>query len=1039
MLSYARRDLLRNPRRTLASLVGVVLGVGLFSGVLFFIDGSGASMTKRAIGPVALDLQRVLTSPLGEGLQLDQRITAAGALRPGERTTVRLTVRNRGAAPANEVVVNDKLSGPLEYVPGTAARGGVRIPDVGGQSPFAQGPAQIGHNIGTVAPGATAQLSYMARARTAVPDAAKLLLRGTISAREQLAPAPANAPDLVGPAELRDRIAKVPGVAAADELAFADLRPGSLRTGGSRVSGPVRVFGFDRAYARHYPSIRLASGQFERDSALLTPEAARALRTGRGGVVTLVLPGGARPVELPVSGIADLSRARPLFNSRKGLKLEDFLYTPESIVVSPEMFRRVVVPAFRAASGARGKGLQVKSPPTLEVDVRVERSPLDSDPATALRQTQAVARAIRKIAPKQDFQLDNISNTLQVARADAAVAKRMFLFLGLPGLLLAAFLAAYSGSILASTQRREQANLRLRGANRGHLLRILAYRTAAIAGAGSLLGTLAGFGSVIVILGSSAVFEASAAQLVVSALTAIGAGVLATGLALYLPGRRALSREVSSERREMAVERPPAWRRLRLDYAAVAAAAIGVTVALRSGAFDSPPGSVSVGKGTSLASHLLLLPLTAWFAGTLLSVRAFEAVATRLPVAAPPRFGPMVSGILNRSLSRRPRSLITGIVGVGLVIAFGMALAVFAASYDNAKAADAELTVGSNLRVTPSPLSTKQHPPSFAVDLKVPGVAAVAPVVSSLENAFVRSDFNSDVKTLAAIDPVSFERTAALSDDFFPGSTAAGSMAALSANPKAILVDAESAAELKLKKGDTAEVLLARGTKNQALRKMTVAGVFDRFPGFPEKLHIVANLGYYQAETRLKEVDFFLARTTDQTSRGLDAAISAVNAGPARGDRLDIDSTETTFNKDQSSLTALNIRGLVDLDSFYTLLISAAVIAIFVFGLMLQRRREYVTLRAQGMPSRKLQALVLGEAAFVGLSGLAAGLLVGGAMGLLLVHVLQPLFILPPVPAIPFGEAALLAGMVIVATVASTLAALTILRRLSPSEVLREQ
>ena len=44
---YVWRELLRNPRRTLASLAGVVLGVGLFSGVLFFVDGSGASMTQR--------------------------------------------------------------------------------------------------------------------------------------------------------------------------------------------------------------------------------------------------------------------------------------------------------------------------------------------------------------------------------------------------------------------------------------------------------------------------------------------------------------------------------------------------------------------------------------------------------------------------------------------------------------------------------------------------------------------------------------------------------------------------------------------------------------------------------------------------------------------------------------------------------------------------------------------------------------------------------------------------------------------------------
>lgn len=1039
MFSYARRDLLRNPRRTLASLTGVVLGIGLFSAVLFFIDGSGASMTKRAIAPVTLDLQRVLTSPLGEGLRLEERITGPGSLRPGQQATVKLTVRNRGGAPANEVVVNDKLGGPLEYVAGTATRAGRPVPDVAGESPFAHGPGQIGLNIGTLAPGATVELSYRARARQAVPATAGLPRRGTVSSREQLAPAPANSPALVGPAELRNRIARVPGVAAADELAFADLPPGSLSSGGVTVDRPVRVFGFNRAYADHHPSIRLAAGSFGAGSALLSPEASGALGIGPGGAVRLKLPGGGRPVDLPVSGVADLSRAKPLFNSRKGLKLEDFLYTADSVVVSPETFRKVVVPAFRAASGARGKGLQVKSPPTLEVDVLLERTPLDSDPATALRQTEAVARHIRRIAPKQDFQLDNISNTLQVARADAAVAKRMFLFLGLPGLLLAAFLAAYAGSILASAQRREQANLRLRGAHRGHLLRILAYRTAAVAGVGSLLGTGAGFVSVLVILGPTALFEAAPGQLAISALVAIGAGVLVTGLALYVPGHRSLSREVSGERREMAVDRPPAWRRLRLDYAAVAVATIAVAVALGTGAFDSPVGSVSTGQSTSLASYLLLLPLTAWFAGTLLSVRAFEAVATSLPVAPPPRFGPMVRGILFRSLRRRPRALVTGIVGVGLVTAFGMALAIFAATYDRAKAADSRFTVGSDIRVAPSPLSKRNHPAGFAADLQVGEISAVTPVVSSRENAFLRSDFNSDVKTLAAVDPTSFRKTAALSDTFFRGGTAADAMAALEAAPRTILLDAQSAADLKLKKGDTAEVLLARGTKNQQLRKMRVGGIFDRFPGFPEGLQIVADLGYYQAETRLPEVDFFLARTRDQDRASLAGAISALNAGPALRDRLDIESTETTFNKDQSSLTALNIRGLVDLDSLYTVLISAAVIAIFVLGLMLQRRREYVTLSAQGMPSRKLQALILGEAAFVSLSGLAAGIAVGAGMGILLVRVLYPLFILPPVTALPVADAALLVGLAIAATVASTLAALTILRRLSPSEVLREQ
>ena len=72
MLSYVWRDLVRNPRRTLASLAGVVLGVGLFSGVLFFIDGSGATLTQRAVAPLAIDMQRVLTSPLGRRLTFDR-------------------------------------------------------------------------------------------------------------------------------------------------------------------------------------------------------------------------------------------------------------------------------------------------------------------------------------------------------------------------------------------------------------------------------------------------------------------------------------------------------------------------------------------------------------------------------------------------------------------------------------------------------------------------------------------------------------------------------------------------------------------------------------------------------------------------------------------------------------------------------------------------------------------------------------------------------------------------------------------------------
>ena len=150
MRRYIWRELVRNPRRTLAAVAGVVLGVGLFSAVLFFIDGSGATLTARAIAPLALDMQRVLTSPLGSGLRLREQLDPGGSIRAGEQVTITLRVTNGGAEPAHDVVVQDEAPPPLRYLRGTATLNGARLPDAGEGSPLSQGVAGLGRNIGTV-------------------------------------------------------------------------------------------------------------------------------------------------------------------------------------------------------------------------------------------------------------------------------------------------------------------------------------------------------------------------------------------------------------------------------------------------------------------------------------------------------------------------------------------------------------------------------------------------------------------------------------------------------------------------------------------------------------------------------------------------------------------------------------------------------------------------------------------------------------------------------------------------------------------------
>ncbi len=1037
MLRYAWRDLTGNPRRSFASLAGVALGIGLFSGVLFFMDASGATLTARALAPLPLDLQWVLTTPPGGGLRLNETVSPRAGLAPRQEVTVRLVVTQGGGAPANEVVVNDVPPPPLSYESGSTAIDGRPIPDVDGESPLSHGPAGLGLNIGRVRPGAPVTISYIARAEQAVDDPATLQPGASVSSREELVPIEANAAPVLTLAELRDRVSSIRGVAAADTLGFVDLPPGSLASGDAAVPRPVRILAFEDRYRAHYPSIRIVAGGFRPGSALVSVEAGRALTAAPGSTVELRLPGRGDPLSLPVSGVVDLARADPLFSSRKSTKLEEFLYVPDTVVVTPATFRDVIVPAFDRARSSLGHVM--KSFPVQELDVLVDRSRLETDPATALAQTNGIAGEIDRLGSGQGYLIDDISNALAVAKDDAAASERMFLFLGIPGLLMAILLAAYAVGILATSERRERANLRVRGAHRGHLRRIALYKAMALAAAGAIFGIVLGFVSVVVILGWRAVSEAALRDLALSGIIAVTVGAVITALALYLPARRSLGREVGQERRQLHVSRAPAWRRFHLDIVMLGLAGVAWVVALRTGAFDPPAGSVYSGIAVSIPSRLFVAPLMLWVGGVLFCVRVVLAAASGSLPQSGTAFGPVVPGVLRRSVRRRPWALATGIAGLGLVVAFGAAVLTFSASYDAAKAADARFFVGSDLRITPSVRSAGIARAGDASRFAVAGVAAVTPVVFDLENAVLIGPYDQGRANLAAIDPSGYSHVAPLPDAFFAERTGAAALAALRSDPAGILVDTETADDLSVEPGDVVEVILARGTVRETKRRFHVLGVFERLAGFPQGANLVVDLGTYEATTGVRAIDFFLARADDSDRAGLAEAASALRAGPGASSPIHIDSTATALDKDQSSLTALNIAGLVRLDTFFVLLMSVAAIAIFVFGLMLQRRREYVTLRAMGLPVRDLRALVLGEAALVALCGLASGILVGVAIASLFVRVLRGLFILDPPVTSPVGRIALLAASVLAAALVSGVAATRVLRRLRPTEILREE
>ncbi len=1031
LVRYVLADLLRNPRRTLSTMVGVTLGVGLFCGVLFFIDGLSASMTQRAVAPLAIDMQLIVTQPIGASLSMTQAAEPSGRMPGGGDVSVTLEVVNTGEVDAHDVTVRSAPVDELTFAQASAALDGTPIEGID-DNPFAHGQARTGFNLGTVAPGISRRLTFRLTA-TAEVDVNDSTVVSTYSSRENPIPVAANEPGAVDLRDLSAMIAAVDGVAAASPLSIADLGVSRLTGGGTTPPGPAKIFAFDDAYAAQYSSIDIVEGKLSADGAVLSAEAAAALGLALGDTVSVQLPDNST-IDLVVTGVADLSRARSLFSSRRGGDLETFVYTAHSVVVSPGTFAEVVQPAFDRAAAGTGR---VKAPPIREVDIALDRDLLNADPATARVETGRVGGDVVAVASPSDYLLDNISNTLDVAAGDADVAKRLFLFLGVPGGFLAAMLAAYSGTVLAEAQRREQAMLRVRGAARPHLLRMLALRTCALTAAGSAVGLVSGYVLAAATLGKESLDRANPSSLATSAVLGTVGGFAATGLALYLTGRRSIDREINGDRARHTLI-VPIWRRARLDLIGVLVVAVGTAVAIRSGAFEGAPGSVYFGREVTLNVALLVLPLAVWITGSLLGARVVGALLGRTQPRSTAAVGRPLPSLYRLSIGRRPWSISNGAFIVTLIVALATCLAAFTASYDAAKVRDARYANGADIRITPSPTSTRPYTADDDQVFQTRGIAAATPVVYELSNVILRSARTSDPANLAAIDPTSYPEVAPLTGSPFTDGSPQDAFRALRDDPTAILVSQDMAAFLRAEVGDTLQVVLARATDAQVEVPLHIIALFERLPGFPDGADAVMAISAHTSAVPSKNPDFFLAKTERNDDAGLRAAVASLQADTASGE-FQIDTRATTLASDQSSLAALNIAGLVQLDSTFSLAMAVVTIAIFVFGLLLQRRREYITLRAQGLEPSTIRRLITLEAATVAVAGAIAGVVVGVVMGSYFVAVLRPLFVLTPNYAVPVDGVALAVGLVLLATIASTTAASRLVNRLEPTELLRDE
>jgi putative ABC transport system permease protein len=803
-----------------------------------------------------------------------------------------------------------------------------------------------------------------------------------------------------------------PGVLAAEPAIVADFLS-SNKTGSSQVSPAGRMFAIAPSYFQTFDIVQISSGAPAAGGVMISEAMAIAQNIKIGDQMTFIFAGIDQPVSLPVSGIVNMDNADALFAT--ATESENAIVADVAFV-DLTWFRSTLQPQLTALSANPPANLPVGAILLdQQVHVKIDRSLLFSDPTRAALQTDSLRRQLERQFPGQIKAVDNLSGAFKSAKADVLSAKILFIFLGLPGVALAAYLAKFAAELFANAQRREISLLRTRGAAPLQMTGILALASVMLAIGGAALGLVFGWLILWMSAGSQAVagitpFSAGFdwPTFAGSAGIALAAGLAISFLAVFLPMLASLQNEITQERRTIRrQENLPFWKRAYLDVIMLAAAAVVLVITQINGGFK-PTGNE--GAALSLSFYIFLAPFFAWIGLTLLTLRLLEsglvAAAKPLPAAFHALLGEM-GEISGKSIARRSARISAAATVIALTLSFGISLALFQQTYTQEKLLDSQYIVGSDIRFTPA-LNTPQLP-DFSASLQVPGVTGVTAVARDTQ-ALVGSEKN----TVYGIDVASFRSVAYLPDSFFVDGSAqktldamrnrttnyaSGSasqvLVALASTPNGVIISVEQAEKYNIQVGDPVLLRLYNRNTRQYVDVQTVAvGLFIYFPTSSQDSDFILNSSFMTTNSGNAAMDYFLIKTNgtiasvDKISAYLAAAYK--NVMPVR-----IQTINTVVKTEQSSLTAMNLGGLGTMERFYTILVVSMGLAVFLMAMINERRREFGAMRALGANLKQLRRFILAEAITIGGLSLVIGTIIGIGLARLLVMLLGVVFTIP--------------------------------------------
>jgi putative ABC transport system permease protein len=784
-------------------------------------------------------------------------------------------------------------------------------------------------------------------------------------------------------AAVRSTVSKAAGVHAALPVGFAQTTGLSATTQGTtQNTGSGVILGLPAGYSATFPSqVRFLTGA--KDGVLIAQQTASNLHVSPGDAVTIGLAGTA-PIVVRVAGVVDLPQANSLFQTVGAAATAQPSAPPDNVLLLPAAL-------FKQVSAA----LSPVHPELVSTQIHVERShTLPADPAVSYVSVAAAAHNLEATLAGTGRVGDNLAASLDAARGDSSYATVLFLFLGLPGAVLAGMLTVAVANAGADRRRREQALLRTRGASVQLVARLVTAEALLVGVAGGLLGLGVSSAVGAVAFGSTS-FGASSISAVLWPVGAFLAGIVVAVVAVVIPAIRDFRLLIVNEARaQVGTTRKPLWMRLYLDFVILGIATVVLIITTQSGytLVLAPEGvaSIQVNYWAFFGPGLL------WVGAGLLTWRISNLILGR--------GGKLVAGFVRpltgnlaptaaASMSRQSSVLSRATVVFALALAFAVSTAIFNSTYQQQAEVDARLTNGADIAVTEPPGSAILPSAASAI-AGVSGVASVEPLQHRY--AYV----GSDLQDLFGVRASTIAKATSLQDAYFQGGTAAQLMAKLAAQPDAILVSAETVKDFQLHPGELINLRLQNsGTKQLVSVPFHYVGVANEFPTAPKDSFFIANSDYVAQRTGDSAVGSFLVNTSGQST---DATATAVRT--KLGTSANVVPIGAARSSVGSSLTSVDLAGLTRVELAFALALAAAAGGlVFALGLA-ERRRTFAIARVLGASPRQLRGLVLAEAVTIAVGGTVAGAALGWLLSQVLVSVLTGVFDPPPaVLAVPSG------------------------------------